>query len=358
MAELLDAVPAKAIQVKIAALAPFPFVGAEFGGGERIYNLLTSIQHEVEVFTPFYGPTQQEEHKNLKLNYIEVPEELRVGEFDLVVAKHSKSLFQKRLKDYAPDLVILEHPWQVDALSGQPFIYDAHNNEAKLKAVISSEDSVKEATRVETLALQANHVTYCSTDDGIETSSPSTYIPNGTDLPELPVRLGALSRTLLFTGSAHPPNIGAAITLAKLAPALANYQIVIAGECSRYVETEASNVSLLGHVNKQTLDFLMRTAHAFINPIAAGSGTSLKVGRALSYGLPVLSSEIGARGYVEGCVITKTAQELFSALNELQKPETYKQVSDNAIKAAQPYSWAKIGAKFNDVVMSVLNDAR
>jgi glycosyltransferase involved in cell wall biosynthesis len=352
----LDAIPKGPLQVKIAALAPFPFVKAEFGGGERISNLLTSVEHEIEVFTPNYGPSQQLKHKNLNINYIEVPEELRVGEFDLVVARESERMFKQALADYKADLVILEHPWQVDALSGQRFLYDAHNNETELKKVLSDDEAVSVASRVEALALQADHVTYCSTSDKIDTASPSTYIPNGTDLPELNIRLGRTSRTLLFVGSAHPPNVGAALTLASLAPALSDYQIVIAGECSRYVKNKAVNVSLLGHVSKEVLDYLMRTSHAFINPIAAGSGTSLKVGRALSYGLPVLSSEIGARGYKEGCLIVKNAQDLFDALDDMQNEDTYTRLSDKALEVAQPFSWKKIGADFNKVVMDLLND--
>ena len=356
MAVALDAIPKRALQVKIAALAPFPFVGSEFGGGERISNLLTSVEHEIEVFTPNYGPSQQLKHKNLNINYIEVPEELRVGEFDLVVVRESERMFKKLLADYKADLVILEHPWQVDALSGQRFLYDAHNNETELKKVLSDDEAVSVASRVEALALQADHVTYCSTSDKIDTTSPSTYIPNGTDLPELKIRLGRTSRTLLFVGSAHPPNVGAALTLASLAPALSDYQIVIAGECSRYVKNKAVNVSLLGHVSKEVLDYLMRTSHAFINPIAAGSGTSLKVGRALSYGLPVLSSEIGARGYKEGCLIVKNAQDLFDALDDMQNENTYNRLSDKALEVAQPFSWKKVGADFNKVVMDLLHD--
>jgi len=36
--------------MKIAALTPFPFVHAEFGGGQRIENLLLSVDNEVRVF--------------------------------------------------------------------------------------------------------------------------------------------------------------------------------------------------------------------------------------------------------------------------------------------------------------------
>lgn len=353
MEQELDAVFEGHLQVKIVALAPFPFVGGQFGGAERIYNLLTRIENSVDVICPNYGDTFTDTHKNLTMHYVSVPKELRVGEFDMVISKYSGSLLKDKLQALVPDVVVLEHPWQVDAIDGEKFVYDAHNNETELKRVISGEDSVKEASRVETKALQADHVTYCSLDDVLVTDSPKTYIPNGTDVPELNKNLGATSKTLLFVGSAHPPNIGAAITLAQLASALPDYQIVIAGNCSVHVKSDATNVSLLQHVSPAILDYLMRTAHAFINPIAAGSGTSLKVIRALSYGLPVLSSEVGARGFKDACLIVRTAQELLDGLSDLQSPKYYKEVSERSREASRAYSWDAVGKTFNEVVHSV-----
>lgn len=344
--------------MKIAALAPFPFVQLEFGGAERIQNLLTSVQHEIEVFTPIYTPSQKGKFANLNVNYMQVPQADQQGEFDLVVARTSGKLMAQALADYEPDLVILEHPWQVDAIQGQKFLYDAHNNETAMKKLLGLDDSVAETVRVETLALQANHVTYCSEDDALVTDSPTTFIPNGTHMPKLTMKHGFNSNVLFFVGSAHPPNIGAAITLASLAKALPDYHIVIAGQCSKYIKVESANVSVLGHIDAQMLDYLMRTAHAFVNPIAAGSGSSLKVVRALSYGLPVLSSLVGARGYTDACVITKTAQEMFDALGELRNQKTYAQTSDRARGYANQFSWDSVGKRFNAVVESMLNESR
>jgi glycosyltransferase involved in cell wall biosynthesis len=354
LAEQLDAILARAIQVKIAALAPFPFVGTEFGGGERIYNLLTRIEAPVDVLCPNYGDTFTDTHKNLTMHYVSVPEHLRQGEYDMVISKHSGELLKDKLQALAADVVILEHPWQVDALSGQKFVYDAHNNETALKQALSNQDSVEEASRVETLALQAHHVTYCSPDDVGATDGPRTYIANGTDIPQNLKAFGQGSKTLLFVGSAHPPNIGAAITLVKFAELLHDYQIVIAGECGSFIKTQAPNVSILGHVSKPILDYLFRTSHAFVNAMAAGSGTSLKVVKALSYGLPVIASEIGARGFSEACIIAKNAQELLDAVDRLQSPSHYESIRQASIKAAGEYTWDSLGKKFNEVVHSVL----
>jgi glycosyltransferase involved in cell wall biosynthesis len=104
------------------------------------------------------------------------------------------------------------------------------------------------------------------------------------------------------------------------------------------------------------LDYLFRTAHAFMNPIAAGSGTSLKVGRALSYALPVISSALGARGYEDACIITETAQEAFDALGALRDPRTYAEAANKSRTSAFDYSWDSVAAKYNDVIQKVLYD--
>jgi Glycosyltransferase len=352
MAREVGSILHKAIRMRIAALAPFPFHDAEFGGGERIENLLTRVDGEVRVFVPNYGGEGRLKYKNLDISFHMIPPELRNEEYDLSVINSSKQMFGQLLKDYEPDLVILEHPWQVDALDGQKFIYDAHNNETEMKKLIAGPRMIEEAMRVEALALQANHVTYCSEDDGLAVEN-KTWIPNGTDIPAEPNKIGKENKTLLFTGSAHPPNIGAAMTLASLASGLPDYHIVIAGECSRYVQSDLPNVSLLGHVNKPTLDYLFRTAHAFVNPMAAGSGTSLKVIKALSYGVPVVSSAVGARGFTDSCIIAKTAQEVIEKLDLLRSPYYWENVSKASLELARGYSWDVLGTRFNEVIHSL-----
>jgi glycosyltransferase involved in cell wall biosynthesis len=352
----LAALPERTVQVKIAALAPFPFVGFEYGGAERIHNLLTRVQHQLDVFVPNYGDIQYAQYHNLNLHYVHVPESMRNEEYDMVISKNSKELFAAQLTEFNPDLVILEHPWQADALSGQRFVYDAHNNETAMKSALGKESMVEETRRVEGLALQAQHITFCSVDDNLQSDAPMTLIPNGTDIPEINRHHGFGSNVVLFVGSAHPPNIGAALTLTTIAKALPQYHFVIAGACGNNLRPDSDNVTVLGHIDAKMLDYLMRTAHVFMNPIAAGAGTSLKVARALSYALPVISSSIGARGYTDACIITDTTQEAFNALDALRDPKNYAEAADRSRTAAYEYSWDSVGKKFNDVIQQVLDD--
>jgi glycosyltransferase involved in cell wall biosynthesis len=339
--------------MKIMALAPFPFVGAEFGGGERIENLLMRVQHPIEVLVPYLGSPGRMKAKNLMVTFLPTPDHVRHLEWDLQVSKSAKDVFRLFIDKYDPDLIILEHPWQIDAIEGRPFIYDAHNNETKMKRLIAGEEMIAETERVEKLALAANHVTFCSQTDNLQTDSPKTWIPNGVELPAEPNRTGHKSNVIVFMGSAHPPNIGAAMTLVQLAPVLADYEIVILGKCADFIESREPNVHLKGHVEHETLNDYLLNAHAFINLMGAGSGTSLKVIKAISYGLPVISSQIGARGYEDGCLIAKTGQEVIETLERLKSQEAYKSVSEYNLELARGYSWDVIGDKFNEVIESV-----
>lgn len=338
--------------MKIVALVPFPFVGMEFGGSERIYNLLTRVQAPLEVLVPHLKTPQRMIHKNLSVTALPIPEHVRHLEWDLQVVKSSKKLFGSIIDELNPDLVILEHPWQIDGVGNRPFIYDAHNNETKLKKLLAGKEMIKATEVVEKAALKAKHVTTCSKDDDLKTKSPLTLIPNGVNLPERKNTVGSRSNVLLFVGSAHPPNIGAAMSLAGLATALPNYQIVIVGKCGAYLSEVPSNVQILGHVDAATLEQLFLHSHAFLNLMGAGSGTSLKVIKAISYGLPVISSAIGARGYEQGCIVAKSAQEVLETLERLKCPDFYQMASERNLELAKGYSWDVIGERFNEVVYS------
>jgi glycosyltransferase involved in cell wall biosynthesis len=338
--------------MRMAALAPFPFHFGQFGGAERIANLLTRVEHEIDVFVPASTVGDPLRLANLTIYGKQLPEWVTQSDrYDTALSEVAKEMFSDAVDPY--DLIILEHPWQVEAVEGKRFIYDAHNNETKMKEQLSPQE-VHRTNYLENKALKAEHVTYCSTADNLQTQSPTTLIPNGTDLPDIKRVNGNKIKNLLFVGSAHPPNIAAAVMLARMAQALPDYTIVIAGECSNYIENPPSNVRLTGHVNQTVLDFLFSNTHAFINLITAGSGTSLKIARALSYGVPVISSPLGARGYESACIIANNAQEVVNALGMLNDSKAYKGYSEAARSSAQELSWDNVGKKFNDVIARLL----
>ena len=140
----------------------------------------------------------------------------------------------------------------------------------------------------------------------------------------------------------------AAQLLVNNAALLPDYQIHIIGGCSDYVQNSAGNVTLHGHVTDEERDQLFSNGHAFVTMTTHGSGTHLKISRALAHGLPVVTTELGARGYSSGGVITTTIGNL---------PETIQRVTGNwaehseaALGQGAGLLWPAIQQTFRDAV--------
>jgi len=306
-------------------------------------QLLSRVEAPVNVFAATGGPDELVRVNNLTIHYKSIPEWIKTSEdYDTNLATVAREMFAKDLEEQNPDVVILEHPWQVDALSGQKFVYDAHNNEAEMKRQLSTPEIAEATQALEAKALKANHVTYCSEGDQLITDAPKTYIPNGTHLPNITRLNGSKLKNLLFVGSGHPPNVAGALMLANLAAAMPDYEIIIAGQCSSFINTTAPNVRLLGHVSEQVLDYLFANTHAFINLITA---------------VPVISSRLGARGYEESCLIAQNAEEVLASLETLKSASEYKLQSEKARAGAEAVSWDNIGKRFSEVVLGLAQGA-
>ena len=135
--------------------------------------------------------------------------------------------------------------------------------------------------------------------------------PNGVNVAEIPVPNDTLReqsraaleldgrRVVLFLGSYHPPNLEAArYILRHLAPAFPSELFVIAGGVARGLNTEhiPANVVTIGRYSEDAKRLLLTAADIALNPMFAGSGTNLKTLEYLVYGVPTLTTSVGARG--------------------------------------------------------------
>lgn len=154
---------------------------------------------------------------------------------------------------------------------------------------------------------QAKEITYCSKLDFIKLQNYygkdiiGTYIPNGTTMQhKINYKDRLKSRDIIFVGSGHPPNKVAAKAVVSFAKSLPEFNFIIIGGCGNGIKPNSisSNVHIAGHVDDETLDKYFRTSFAFINPMSGGSGTHLKMMRALGYGIPIVTSTVGARGFL------------------------------------------------------------
>lgn len=350
--------------MKLLALTPWPFIPALSGGPERCFNLLSSLDEVTAFALNWTGREQWERHGNI--NYRVIPADTEAVDqakrlmanglhsYDAIpsLTKRNLQTIQAEIRNTDPDLIILEHPWLIDLIGDVPFVYDAHNFETQHHQQMFGRNTLdyNAIANLEARAIrQAEHVTYCSQAnwEGMSRvfphTTPGTLIRNGAHKAKLSTGAG---RNLLFIGSMYGPNIQAAQNLIDLAPQLTDYTIQIAGPCSTKLTTTAPNVQLLGPVTNQQRDQLFEQAHQFVNLIDHGSGTHLKIARALAHGLPVITTSIGARGYDSPAVTTKQ-----------QTPDWIRAITHNwehysqaAQKEFDLFDWATISQDFKQVI--------
>ncbi len=353
--------------MKTLALTPWDISHQQSGGTERCYQLLSAIPN----LTTFGLSWDQRTFKGKLGN---MPYELIAA--DAKAVERAQKLFKQGIRSYDamptlcaedlitmrkaidkfdPDLVILEHPWLISLIGDRPFVLDSHNCETYSTMMRCGRNSLDfdlvqdiERTAVE----GAEHITYCSAIDWEMLKSnwavpPGTLIPNGTHLPTHHTTKKA--RNLVFIGSMYQPNVDAAQHLANLAHALPEYHIDLIGASSALVETSATNVTRHGHVDDTTLDALLRNAHMLVNLVTDGSGTHLKIPRAMSYGIPTVTTKIGSRGYTDTHITDiPGAPATIRAITE-----DWTRHHKTALKAAKQYDWETIKATFAETISAL-----
>ncbi len=127
-------------------------------------------------------------------------------------------------------------------------------------------------------------------------------IPNAVELPPAP-RIDPGVETVLFIGSyTYPPNVAAAECLIReiwplIKRSRPSAKLLIAGGNPELIPSYKSgvlDVEFTGFV--ENLDHLYSQTSVVCCPIKSGSGTRIKILEAGSYGVPVVSTTIGAEG--------------------------------------------------------------
>ena len=323
---------------KILAFCFFPaFVPPENGGQSRLFNFYRSLSrwHQITLLTSTHFGVEEEVIYH-GLNFVErrIPkDEYFVQEYaaldqysgggDLsgpAIAASSQwptRLHQAYLEEYKQaDVIIHDFPFMIDydlfrGTDGKPRLYNAHNCEAILYGQLHAGKQCKPITdlvhSVERRMLDATDIVlYCNDGDlsafremAPDTDFEALYVPNGmmptTQIDSL-TSLKNQSFHAVFMGSGHPPNANAAEFIARtLAPENPEITFDIIGSC---LPEGAYPVNLRRHgvVDDETKASLLRGAHLALNPMAAGSGSNVKVLEYFGYALPVLSTTFGMRG--------------------------------------------------------------
>ena len=363
------------------------------GGKERTATLLEALtNHEVTLLSfnwnnelidkkigsnitylqPQIGSTMNRRRKNLISNFASLNHD---AVFELL--KDDLHIFSKVLTNLSKehDILIVDH-YSVSPLvkniKNIPIIYNSHNAELELAKQVHGNNSelLGIVENMETRILnQAKEITYCSKLDFIKLQNyygkdiVGTYIPNGTIVQnKINYKDRLKSRDIIFVGSGHPPNRVAAKAVVSFAKSLPEFNFIIIGGCGNGIKpgSISSNVHITGHVDDETLDKYFRTSFAFINPMSGGSGTHLKMMKALGYGIPIITSTVGARGFSdkeinESMLIADTEDENYNKIKLLKNENIYADLCNNTHKHSQTYDWGLIKQNYANFIDSCIS---
>lgn len=333
---------------------------------EQVYDNITHVEVQIDSF--------------VERRYRRLIGGLVKSNYDAAVhlLKQELTSFTKKVRQLSKqaDLVILDHystaPFLEDVPHNVPVIYNSHNAEIIMaKQLYPKEQKIVAAVEaMEELALtRANAITYCSVKDFKELreiydfDAPAFYVPNGTSYNKNVSHLNRhKSKDILFVGSGHPPNVVAAKNLIAVAEALPEYNFILCGGATGNLQGSGpKNYIAKGFVDDEELSQLFENSFAFINPMESGSGTHLKVMRALGNGMPIITSEVGARGFSDeeiskSMIIANTAQEMVNAIRKLENIDEFKKVCNGSYSVSKSYSWKNIQTKYLEIVNKVIAD--
>lgn len=292
------------------------------------------------------------------------------------------------------DVVVFSHPWCYPALRGelkahQLVIYDSQNVEALLRSLLHNDlpqasSLLARVAEVEyQICREADLVLACSHEDREIFArvydldwSKLRVVPNGifvfahtlqTSAERLAAKqaLGVSQQALvIFVGSDYGPNNDAAKYVnEKLACMLPDVAFGIIGGCSSKLSpgAMAPNVLALGQLDEERKLRWMQAADLAVNPLAAGSGTSIKMFDFMAAGLPIVTTEIGARGiaHVGAAPFVVAALDDFAgAVTGLlrNEPDREKYAHQARQTVEQFYAWERISPALGSLLSGHLRN--
>ncbi len=398
-------------KLKVLITDTAPLYPAQWGGPKRIWNLFSNFTQEDFEFTyigvTFEGSAEAKCRQNkIQDNFEEIltvfPPHyflwhivektfLKNTHLDLFpyLAMSTDWRFRSLLKAQAADIIICSHPWSAPCIQKkdkQFLIYDAHNCEYFLMAKILKGRLLKNLVLSQVKGIEgavcrrSNLILACSAQEKedlvkLYKINPDKIIivANGTQVKEVTSatkkeesrkRLGLASgeKIVVFVGMYYKPNIDAAnFIINKIALDLPGFKFLLIGEISRaFISAKfTANIIFLGKVNEEQLDAALRAADIAINPMFDGSGVNIKMLDYLAYGLPIVTTECGARGIETG------GQEAMIVVSPSDFPEAIRKIdADPGLKARlaeagrrlafERYDWKSISQELREALLKRL----
>jgi glycosyltransferase involved in cell wall biosynthesis len=193
--------------------------------------------------------------------------------------------------------------------------------------------------------------------------------PNGADIESWQPRVRFCSQTILFPGYLdYFPNVDAIdFLLHDIWPRVRrrkpNVQLILAGadpSLSMQAMVEQTNGVEL-RANPRFMTRVAREASVMVAPLRLGSGTRTKIVEAMAWGLPVVSTTLGAEGIdvVDGehLLLADTAEALAESLLQLLTDEALWQklrLTGREL-VRQRYCWDKVFAPLEDGLIELVS---
>jgi glycosyltransferase involved in cell wall biosynthesis len=341
-------------------------------GSARMFLILKSLTQENSVvFLPFNRPQEFRYEKALW--------EIGIQTADII--DYRRLLKQRKFR-----AVVLSRPAIADAMlrrirKADPdvkIIYDmldVHHLRATREAALTGDSrAVREAEslrRLETRVGRAADLLWCGSAPDQELMAriapavPSIVVPTIHRLHERGLSF-AERKQLLFVGAfGHRPNEDAIHFFGRevmplVRKSLPGIELLVVGSSAptEFAEYAVSGVRVLGFV--PDLDPIISSCRVFIAPIRFGSGVNGKIGESLSYGLPVVTTTIGAEGwnFTNGkqVLIADTPADFAAAVIRLyEDPDLWGKLSDEGYRhIAENFTPEVIGRDINESVRRLI----
>jgi GT2 family glycosyltransferase len=268
----------------------------------------------------------------------------RVLQFDLIWLARPGASFQKLdvVRKYIPNAKVIYDT--IDLY----FVRTRRQSEIEQNEIIAMNAEVYQA---EELYLSRNAdlpivVTNVEKEvlNSIDQNIEPIVIPNIHQIPELQIVPYKERRGLMFLGGyRHPPNVDAVIWFVDQIFPLVREHIgdivlfVIGSHPPEEIEAlhKDGEVEVVGWV--EDLDPWFSKARVFVSPLRYGAGMKGKIGQAMSYGVPMVTTSIGAEGmnlaHRTNAMIADSPRDFANALIELYKSqELWQKLSLNSVK--------------------------
>ena len=294
------------------------------------------------------------------------------------------------------DAVIFSHPWVYPLVKDllnkatQIVIYDSQNVEGYLRYTLLDDNGlgteiVRNVVKTEyELCHFVDVVFTCSFEDCELFNklyaipfSKMKMVPNGVFTEKIkPVhidekksikkQLGLADRkAAIFIGSNYPPNVEASLFIIKeLAPILPEMTFIIAGGVGEGIPPNnyygLSNIRITGGISDNERLLYLAASDLAINPMFSGSGTNIKMFDYMAAELPIVSTNIGARGITEidyaGILIGNKNNFKLTIINLIidDKRITYLGKANREL-VEKNYSWEKISPKVGVLIENRIN---